>query len=383
MRLMPDQPLPAVSRATYRLQFNEGFGFDAARRIVPYLARLGISHLYASPLTKARPGSTHGYDVIDFNQLNPELGDAAGFEALVTTLHEHGMALLLDFVPNHMGVGVDNPWWLDVLEWGQDSPFAGFFDIDWEASARGVRDKLLLPVLGDQYGKVLEAGELQLGFDAAAGSFGVRYYENRFPLALRHYAPLLLDAADRHGSAGGALTELAWRCAALAQGGSSRARRISRRREALELKAALAALAAEEGTRAAIEAATEPLNGTPGRPLSFRNLHRLLEEQAYRLAYWRVASSEINYRRFFEINELAGLRMERPEVFEATHKLLLELIATGKVQGVRLDHIDGLYDPKAYCERLLARVAEVLPPGPDGPPAIDAKAGRPIWLLVE
>ena len=380
---MPE-PSTALPRATYRLQFKADFGFEAARRIVPYLARLGISHLYASPLTMARPGSTHGYDVIDFNRLNPELGEPAEFEALVAELHAHGMHLLLDFVPNHMGVGADNPWWLDVLEWGQESPFASFFDIDWEASARGVRDKLLLPVLGDQYGLVLEGGELQLGFDADAGSFAVRYYENIFPIALRNYQWLLQEAADRLGSEGGALTELAWRFGPLAAGGSSRARRRARRDEATALKAELAALAGDGSLRPALDTAVARINGTPGQPRSFRALHRLLEEQAYRLAYWRVASSEINYRRFFEINELAGLRMERPDVFEATHELLLRLIADGKIQGVRLDHIDGLYDPKLYCERLLARVAEVLP-RPEGapPPVVDAKAGQPIWLLVE
>src|ERR687891_1891170 len=151
-------PGPNVPRATYRLQFHAGFGFADAKAIVPYLAALGISPLYASPITKARPGSLHGYDVIDFNRLNPELGDEAAFEALISELHAHGMGLLLDFVPNHMGVGSDNPWWLDVLEWGPLSPYATFFDIDWEASARGVRGKMTLPVLGDQYGKVLEAG---------------------------------------------------------------------------------------------------------------------------------------------------------------------------------------------------------------------------------
>ena len=155
----------SVPRATYRLQFHAGFGFADAQAIVPYLAALGISHLYASPITMARPGSTHGYDVIDFNRLNPELGDEASFDALVAALHAHGMGLLLDFVPNHMGVGSDNPWWLDVLEWGPSSPYATFFDIDWEASARGVRGKVTLPVLGDQYGKVLEAGDLKLQFD--------------------------------------------------------------------------------------------------------------------------------------------------------------------------------------------------------------------------
>jgi (1->4)-alpha-D-glucan 1-alpha-D-glucosylmutase len=182
---------PIVPRATYRLQFHRDFGFGDARRIVPYLAALGVSHLYASPLTMARPGSLHGYDVIDFNRLNPELGDEAAFDALIAELHAHDMALVLDFVPNHMGVGSDNPWWLDVLEWGRHSPYATFFDIDWEASARGVRGKVTLPVLGDQYGKVLEAGELKLQFDAAEGTFFAAYFAERFPITVRRYPQLL------------------------------------------------------------------------------------------------------------------------------------------------------------------------------------------------
>ncbi len=252
MPAMPE-PGPVQPRATYRLQFNAGFGFEAARRVVPYLAGLGISHLYASPLTMARPGSAHGYDVIDFNRLNPELGDQAAFEALTADLHAHGMGLILDFVPNHMGVGADNPWWLDVLECGQESPFASFFDIDWEASARGVRDKILLPVLGDPYGLVLEAGELQLDFDAAAGGFAVRYYDNVFPIGLRHYAQLLHAATARLGSEGGALTGLALRFGALEAGGSSRARRGARRQETAALKAELTGLAGDATVRAALE----------------------------------------------------------------------------------------------------------------------------------
>jgi (1->4)-alpha-D-glucan 1-alpha-D-glucosylmutase len=370
-----DSPgIPIVPRATYRLQFNAEFGFDAARRVVPYLAALGISHVYASPITMARPGSTHGYDVIDFNRLNPELGDEAAFESLIASLHAHGMGLVLDFVPNHMGVGSDNPWWLDVLKWGQESPFAAFFDIDWEASARGVRDKLLLPVLGGQYGEVLEAGELRLVFDLETGGFRIRYYDDWFPINVRHYAALLRSAADRPG--GDPLVTLAERFSGLGHGRASRARRHERRQQAVALEAELAELArTSTAVRAALEDAAAERNGVAGQPQSFRPLHRLLEQQAYRLAYWRVASSEINYRRFFDINELAGLRMERPEVFEATHRLLLQLIADGKVQGVRLDHIDGLYDPAAYVRRLLSRAASVRPESAEGE--------APIYLVVE
>jgi (1->4)-alpha-D-glucan 1-alpha-D-glucosylmutase len=375
---------PIVPRATYRLQFHKDFGFDQARAIVPYLAALGVSHLYASPLTMARSGSTHGYDVIDFNRLNPELGDEAAFEALIAELHAHDMGLLLDFVPNHMGVGSDNPWWLDVLEWGPLSPFATFFDIDWEASARGVRGKVTLPVLGDQYGKVLEAGELRLQFDAALGTFHIAYHPERFPAAVRRYPQLLRSTANLLDRSGGPLFELADRFAALFAEDAGPAQWGVRRQEAFTLKSALAEAARDPAVRAALDAAVAAQNGTPGLPESFQALHELLEDQAYRLAYWRVASSEINYRRFFDINQLAGLRVEQGEVFEATHRLLLRLIGEGKVQGVRLDHIDGLYDPRGYCQRLLSRAADVLAEGADGAGhEIDARHGRPIYLVVE
>ncbi len=377
-------PPPIVPRATYRVQFHKDFGFDQARAIVPYLAALGISHLYASPLTMARPGSTHGYDVIDFNRLNPELGDETAFEALIAELHAHDMGLLLDFVPNHMGVGSDNPWWLDVLEWGPLSPFATFFDIDWEASARGVRGKVTLPVLGDQYGKVLEAGELRLQFEAAEGTFHVAYHNERFPIAVRRYPQLLHATAGLLDRSGGPLFELADRFAALFAEDAPGAQWAVRRQEAFGLKAVLAESARDPAVRAALEAAVAAQNGTPGLPESFQALHELLEDQAYRLAYWRVASSEINYRRFFDINELAGLRMEQGEVFEATHRLLLRLIGEGKVQGVRLDHIDGLYDPRGYCQRLLSRAVDVLAEGANGARSeIDGRHGRPIYLVVE
>jgi len=374
---------PIVPRATYRLQFHKDFGFEDACRVVPYLAALGVSHVYASPLTMARPGSTHGYDVIDFNRLNPELGDDAAFDALIAELHAHDMGLLLDFVPNHMGVGSDNPWWLDVLEWGPLSPYATFFDIDWEASARGVRGKITLPVLGDQYGKVLEAGDLRLQFDAIEGTFHVAYYDERFPVAVRRYPQLLHSTASLLDREGATLFQLAERFAALADDSDPEQAAV-RRQEAFVLKAALAEAASVPGVRGALDAAVAAQNGTPGLPETFQPLHALLEDQAYRLAYWRVASSEINYRRFFDINQLAGLRMEQGEAFEATHRLLLRLIAEGKVQGVRLDHIDGMYDPRGYCQRLLSRVADVLTESGDGErPEMDAPNGRPIYLLVE
>ena len=370
-----------LPRATYRLQLYKDFGFGQAQTIVPYLAQLGISHVYASPITTARPGSTHGYDVIDFNRINPELGGEAEFEAFVEALHAHEIGLVVDFVPNHMGVGSDNPWWLDVLEWGRASAFARFFDIDWEASARGLPGKILLPVLGDHYGRVLEAGELTLELDLEAGSVHVGYFDKRFPIGVRHYPRLLQLAMERLGGPTADLTRLIESFASLAAG-DSEAGRASRTLETTARKEELAALlAADPATRAALEATVAAINGTPGEPESFRDLHQLLDDQAYRIAFWRVASSDINYRRFFDINELAGLRMELPEVFEHTHRMLLRLIREGKVQGVRLDHIDGLYDPAGYCRRLLDRAAGAISAA--GGDATERPLNVPIYLLVE
>ncbi len=262
-----------VPVATYRLQFHKGFRFADATAIVPYLARLGVSHLYASPFLKARPGSTHGYDVIDHNQVNPEIGSEADLGKLILQLKKHGMGMVLDLVPNHRGVlHADNAWWLDVLEKGPRSPYARFFDIDW---ARG---KLLLPVLGKHYGEALE----ELKVERRGGKWSVCYFDHRFPLNMKSVRGLKKPPADTLA------------------------------------------------------------------------LHRLLEKQHYRLSYWRVASDEINYRRFFEITDLAGVRVEEPEVFEATHRLAARLAKGGGIDGVRIDHPDGLADPKQYFERLAA-----------------------------
>ncbi|HEU4353398.1 MAG TPA: malto-oligosyltrehalose synthase [Burkholderiales bacterium] len=267
-RRAPAAPAPL---ATYRLQFHKGFKFTDATRLVPYLGRLGISHVYASPFLKARPGSTHGYDVVDHNQVNPEIGSQGELKELIRALKALGMGLVVDLVPNHMGVlHADNPWWLDVLENGPRSRYARFFDIDWSPG------RLLLPVLGKHYGEALE----ELKVERRAGNWYVRYFDHCFPLNAK---------------------------------------------------------------------STRNLRRPPKDSLA---LHRLLEKQYYRLAYWRVASDEINYRRFFEITDLAGLRVEDPEVFEATHALAARLAQRGGIDGVRIDHPDGLADPREYFERL-------------------------------
>jgi len=362
----------APLRATYRLQFNRDFTFADAARLVDYLGDLGISHVYASPFLEARPGSTHGYDIIDHNRINPEIGGREGLDALVDRLRRRGMGLVLDFVPNHMGVGgKDNAWWLDVLEWGRLSPYAEFFDIDWDAGRPDFTGRVLLPVLGDQYGLVLEQGEIALRFDPAEGSFSAWYYDHRFPISPRRYVAILRQvpmAAEGNGLLAPAID----RAARLAAGRSRRAR-ASLLEEGRHLKAALAELAASSAAiAAALDRAAASFNGTVGTASSWRRLHALLEAQAYRIAYWRVAADEINYRRFFNINDLAGIRAEVPAVFDRSHRLVVSLIAEGKLDGLRIDHIDGLYDPSGYCARLQQEAA--------------AAAGVPagaFWIVVE
>ena len=352
--------IPRIPRATYRLQFHKDFGFRHALAIVDYLAELGVSHVYASPILTARPGSTHGYDIVDHGRLNPELGSAEDFDALVAALHARGMGIVLDIVPNHMGVGgKDNAWWLDLLEWGEDSPYAGWFDVDWKANRPGLEGKVLLPVLGDQYGKVLAAGEIRLAFDAAEGRFSAWYHDHRFPIDPRDYGRLL-EADD----ASAALRELAEGFRQLRRTASDDVRDAARR-----LHARLAELAAHDSEAAeAIERAVQRHTGSPGELASWMPLHELLQSQSYRPAYWRVAADEINYRRFFNIDDLAGIRIEQPELFEASHRLVFRLVDDGKVQALRVDHIDGLYDPKQYCERLQARAG---------------RPGQPAYVVVE
>ncbi len=361
--------------ATYRIQLRAGFGLRDAARLVPYLARLGVSHVYCSPYLRARAGSPHGYDITDHAALNPEIGDEADFAAFVAALRAHQMGQILDFVPNHMGIGqADNAWWLDLLEYGEASPWAGFFDIDWRPAKRELRGKVLAPFLGDHYGCVLERGELRLDFDAASGAFCVWYFQHRFPIgprsAARLLSPLRAQLEEHLGASHRSVAAFARAVADLAAGptpASTVRRRTEARERSERAKRELARLVATEPVlREAVEACVAERNGDPGRPASFRVLHRLLEAQAYRLAFWRVAADEINYRRFFNINELAGLRMERRDVFETAHRRVLEWIERGELAGLRIDHVDGLLDPLAYCERLREAVGD-----------------RPLYLVVE
>ena len=346
---------------TYRLQFHAGFTFRDATAIVPYLRELGITHCYASPYLKARPGSTHGYDIIDHNCLNPEIGTPEDYEAMVVALREQGLGQILDTVPNHMGVGTnDNAWWNDVLEDGPSSRYGAYFDIAWRASPRPeLQDKVLLPVLGDPYGDVLEAGQLLLAF--ADGSFSIQYYDRRFPVAPHSYGKILGHRPDELERALGAegpdfdeYQSILTAVRNLPDRTETDPDKVAeRRREKEVVKRRLAELAARsEPVRAFVEQNVELFKGKPGDPRSFDLLDDLLEHQCYRLAYWRVAPDEINYRRFFDVNDLAALSMEREDVFVAAHGLVLQLLAEGKVDGLRIDHPDGLYDPAQYLRRL-------------------------------
>jgi (1->4)-alpha-D-glucan 1-alpha-D-glucosylmutase len=336
---------PPIPRATYRLQLTAEFDFDAAAAIAPYLRKLGISHVYASPFLKSRHGSTHGYDVIDHNVINPELGGEQGFERFSAALKREDLGLILDFVPNHMGVHyADNPWWLDVLEWGRSSPFAASFDIDWNLLPFRARGGLLLPILGTSYGQALEQGDIQLHFDGATGSFSAWYFEHRLPIAPERYSEILsvivanADAIDT--AAGQQLTNIASRYRGL---------RRPNRSQSPDLKSELSHLA---GARDVINRGLDAYRAGSDRPSQTSALHHLLERQHYKLAHWRLAASDINYRRFFDVNDLAGIRVEDAATFERIHRLIGRLISEDKIQGLRLDHIDGLRDPAQYCRRL-------------------------------
>jgi (1->4)-alpha-D-glucan 1-alpha-D-glucosylmutase len=362
--------IPPLPLATYRLQFNGAFTFNDAKRVVPYLHALGISHCYVSPLLKARAGSSHGYDIVDHNAFNPELGTPEEFRLFVDTLHAHDMGLILDIVPNHMGIGgSDNDWWLDVLENGPASPYADYFDIDWQPVTRIFPGKILLPILGDYYGEVLDRGEIELTFAEEQGRFAARYYEHLLPIDPKTYprilGPALAFLEERSGKNTPLPTRLEQLMVACRQLPGRQAtgprRHSARRQRQAEIKRELTLLAREKDVPAALAFSLAFFNapGNPGK--KYNLLHHLLEKQAYRLAFWRVAADEINYRRFFNINTLAGLRQEQAEVFTATHGFVFRLIEQGLLQGLRIDHPDGLFDPRAYYDRLSAEIGRRLP----------------------
>jgi (1->4)-alpha-D-glucan 1-alpha-D-glucosylmutase len=363
----------AIPLATYRLQLNEAFTFAEATRLVPYLRRLGISHCYVSPYLKARPGSTHGYDIVDHCAINPEIGSEEAFDRFVAELHRNGMGLIADIVPNHMGVmGSDNLWWLDVLENGQASAYAGFFDIDWHPVNRALQNKLLIPVLGGLYGEILEQRQLTLVFDAAQGAFDIYYFQHRFPVDPQTY-PLILSSQHEqltkifatddpvfleYQTLDNSFSKLPLRTETTPEKIEER----GRDKEVFKKNLARLCGGNPKIVRFIVYRVAE-INRSGSET---GELHALLEKQVYRLAYWRVAGDEINYRRFFDINDLAGLRIEDDKVFDATHRLILSQLEQGKIQGLRIDHADGLYDPVAYYERLNKKMAAILLKGESG-----------------
>jgi (1->4)-alpha-D-glucan 1-alpha-D-glucosylmutase len=341
----------AIPLSTYRLQLNPRFTLKSALEVVPYLDALGITHVYTSSFLKARPGSEHGYDITDHNALNPEIGDWDDFVRFSDALRATGMGLILDFVPNHMGIGkADNAWWLDVLEWGRGSIYSEYFDIDWMPAQPWLKGRVLLPILGDHYGTVLTGGELVLRFASAEGTLSVWYHDHRLPLRPRSYALVIRRAL---AGARGEVAPFFERLAHDLDRVDRTTRREAARHQLGAIQAEVAARCAGDGEAVRFMAdATAAFNGTAGDPESFRALHALLERQHYRLAFWRVGADEINYRRFFNINELAGIRMENRALFDAAHRLLGRMIREGRLQGIRLDHIDGLFDPRGYCRKL-------------------------------
>jgi (1->4)-alpha-D-glucan 1-alpha-D-glucosylmutase len=360
--------------STYRLQFHNGFKLEQARELVSYLHDLGVSHVYSSPFLEARAGSMHGYDIINHERLNPEIGTEEDLRALVRDLDAHGMSIVLDIVPNHMGVSTSTPWWRDVLQHGRASQYAEFFDIDWNPLKPELHNKLLLPLLGDQYGEELEQGRLQIR--NKDGELVVQYYDHDFPLDPQSL-PLIFEGLGPLPEADEAsapdlrkLAEMIDKLRSLPQHSSADPEQSKERSRIWEhLRPRWQSLLQESpAVKQLLERSLEHINGTPADPRSFDLLHLLLELQVYRLAHWRVSGEEINYRRFFDVNELVGLRMENPRVFAATHRMLRRLLAEKVITGVRIDHCDGMLNPRQYLIRLQLLYAAARINGPEPVP---------------
>ncbi|MGC1872933.1 MAG: malto-oligosyltrehalose synthase [Acidobacteriaceae bacterium] len=362
--------------ATYRLQLTNKFRFADAEAIIPYLRSLGVSHIYASPIFEARPGSLSGYDTCDFSRISPELGGEEGFNSLVTALHTQGMGLIVDFVPNHMSAHPQwNKWWRSVLANGPSSSVSEYFDVDWNPVNSNLHGKVLLAILGGQYGDVLESGDLKIGYHD--GEFCLLYGDYNLPLNPRQMKVLLRhrwhEVAETSGIDDATRVEFESILFHLDhipgyQQAGLMARADRERETAVATHRLTRVMQQSPALRKHLEEVIAEYNGIPGQPESFDLLHELLEQQPYRLSYWRTAMQEINYRRFFDINDLIGLRMEYEPLFRAAHAKLIELAESGMIDGVRLDHIDGLLDPQQYLLQLRAATA---------------KSARPMYLIVE
>ena len=371
---------PHIPISTYRLQFNQDLRFNDARKLIPYLHQLGVTDLYASPLLQAKRGSTHGYDVTDPSHLNPELGTDEEFDAMVRELQQHGMGLLLDIVPNHMAANSENPWWMDLLEDGARSPYASHFDVDWHPPARSLENRVLLPILGKPYGQVLEGRELLLSYSQTG--FFLNYFDFTLPIAARSYSRILGYRQDRLRRALGpdspAWQEFQGILAAVAQipGPSiplteAPGERRQHREAIKERMWRLYTTSAE--VKRFVDSNVRLFSGRKGVPSTFLLLDQLLNDQAYELAFWLTANEEINYRRFFTISDLVGIRIDDPITFDAVHSVVLRLATKGLVTGFRIDHIDGLRDPVGYLRRLQEKAH---PAGSDSGP-------KDFYVVVE
>src|ERR1700728_1379464 len=385
--------------STYRMQLHAGFAFADAEAVLPYLKELGIGDCYASPVFEARPGSMHGYDVTRHDWLNPELGGETGFVRLAGRLRELGMGLLLDIVPNHMGVGNDALWWQDVLENGRSSEYASYFDIDWSPLNPDMKDKLLLPILGSQDGDELESKRIQAA--VVDGRLRVKYFDHLIPIAPRMVQMIFPAEQMNAWGVPQSFRDLLRDLAHIPPHETTDPNLMAQRRQQLaELRPRVREALLSAEMQPVLERALERINGVAGDPRSFDRLHELLEAQPYRLAYWRVSSEEINYRRFFDINDLVGLRMENPEVFAATHGLIRRMLARGEVTGLRVDHADGMFNPRQYLIRLqllyvAAHCCGETPQEPTGANGIEnqvrdamrgldwASAQGPLYVVVE
>ena len=375
---------PKIPTATYRLQFNNTFTFVDAARIVPYLHALGMTDCYTSSYLKAVPGSLHGYDIVDPTMLNPDLGTEHDFQLFAGSLTQHGMGQILDVVPNHMGIAKScNPWWQDVLENGPSARYASFFDIDWRPVKAELEGKVLLPILGEQYGTVVENQEIILEYHE--GRFFIRYGDHQLPVDPKHSAMILALRLDElinlAQSNDPQVQELQSILTALRhlpdRNEADPAQVTERYREKEIIRRRLLRIMGESHTvQTFVQENVAIYNGTKGDPKSFDLLDQLLSQQVYRLAYWRVASEEINYRRFFDVNELAAVRMEDPAVFLSSHQLILQLLKQGAVSGLRIDHVDGLYDPSTYLGQLQTWAKADLAPRV-------GETERPLFLIVE
>jgi (1->4)-alpha-D-glucan 1-alpha-D-glucosylmutase len=390
---------PRVPTSTYRAQLHAHFTFEDAQAIVPYLKSLGIGDFYSSPFFEARPGSMHGYDVTRHDRLNPELGGEPAFEKFSETLKANGLGLLLDIVPNHMGIGNGSRWWQDVLENGRASEFAAYFDIDWDPPKPDMWNKLLLPILGKQYGEELEGKNIQVAVED--GRALIKYFDHIMPVAPRIIPRIFPEDKDAEYGVTRDFRDLLRDLAHIPPHEAIDPRLVAQRRAQLaEIHPRLDHALRSPELQPVIARAREAINGQEGDPKSFDRLHDLLEAQPYRLAFWRVSGEEINYRRFFDVNDLAGLRMENPAVFAETHCLVRQLLARRQVTGLRIDHADGMFNPRQYLIRLqlLYVASQCLGPKPVGetaPNGIEleirdqlrgfdwANSNRPLYCVVE